>query len=173
MKFHLSAPREKILYMCREIHRKYLMKHPDLPEITFSVGDSNFWQQRAVAGIAASGTVTVECALNGLPLVVGYKLNWFTYLLLCIFVTPFRGFYTMTNIIADREVFPEFLQSPFCVENILPAVEDILPGGRRAADAAAGMKEVSGLLGYGSGVSAITRAAKECYEVVEEKNNGK
>ncbi len=169
MKFHLSAPREKILHMCREIHRKYLMKHPDLPEITFSIGDSNFWQQRAIAGIAASGTVTVECALNDLPLVVGYKLNWFTYLLLCIFVTPFRGFYTMTNIIADKEVFPEFLQSPFCVENILPAVEDILPGGRKSAETAAGMKEVAGLLGSGSGVSAIARAAKECYEVVEEK----
>ena len=79
----------------------------------------------------------------------------------------------MIYIIADKEVFPEFLQSPFCVENILPAVEDILPGGRKSAETAAGMKEVAGLLGSGSGVSAIARAAKECYEVVEEKNNEK
>ena len=143
------------------------MKHPELPEITFSIGDSNYWQQRATAGIAASGTVTVECALNDLPLVVGYKLHWFTYLLLCIFVTPFRGFYTMTNIIANKEIYKEFLQSPFCAENILPAVRDILPGGKRCDEVASGMAEVAALLRSDSGESAISRAAKECYAIME------
>ena len=64
--------------------------------------------QVAAAGLAASGTVTVECALAGLPLVTGYKLNIFTLLLASVLVKLYRGFFTMVNIIANKEVFQEF-----------------------------------------------------------------
>ena len=110
MRFILAAPREKIANACREKIAAYRKKYPALPDIEINTGNTGKLQQSAGTGIAASGTVTVECALSGLPLVVGYKLNFLTLVLARILVKLYRGFFTMVNIIADKEVYQEFLQ---------------------------------------------------------------
>lgn len=163
LKFQLSTPREKIAVLCRHKIAAFRKKHPDLPEVAVSVGDTGYWQQRAGTGLAASGTVTVECALAGLPLVVGYKLNFFTLVLAKILVKLYRGFFTMVNIIANREVYQEFLQWHFCPAEVAPALEAILPGGARRDEVLAGMNEVKELLTAGSTEPAIRRAAREIY----------
>ena len=163
LKFILAAPRQKIADLCIQKIAAYREKHPELPEITISVGSTGKLQQSAGTGLAASGTVTVECALSGLPLVVGYKLNLMTLALAKILVTLYRGFFTMVNIIADKEVYQEFLQWHFCEKEVLPAVEAILPGGSRRDEVIKGMAEVANLLGSDSDVSALHRAAVEMY----------
>src|SRR5690606_21356585 len=45
----------------------------------------------ATVALAASGTVTTEVALQGAPLVVGYKLGWITWALARAFL--FKGKY--------------------------------------------------------------------------------
>ena len=164
LKFTLAAPRQKIADSCTEKIADYRKEHPELPEIDISVGSTGKLQQSAGTGLAASGTVTVECALSGLPLVVGYKLNFMSLVLAKILVTLYRGFFTMVNIIADKEVYQEFLQWHFCEKEVLPAVEAILPGGSRRQEVEAGMKEVAVLLGSGSDTPAIRRAAMEMYK---------
>ena len=164
LKFHLPAPRQKIADMCRSIIANYAEQHPDLPEITISVGDTSRWQQIAVAGIAATGTVTVESALTGLPLVVGYAYNPITYLVVKYFVKFFRNSFVMVNIIANRRIFDEYLQHEFTAENVVPAVEAILPGGSRRELVEAGMQEVAASLRNSAGESAARRAALECWE---------
>ncbi len=164
LNYHLAAPREKIAAMCRDIIAAFRKKHPELPEVTISVGDTRYYQYRAGTGIAASGTVTVECALAGLPLVVGYKLNFFTLILARLLVKLFRGYFTMVNIIADKEVYQEFLQWHFCVKELLPALEAVLPGGSRRNEVETDIKSVALLLGSGSGVPAIKRTAAEIWK---------
>ncbi len=164
LNYHLAAPREKIARMCRDIIADFRKNHPSLPEIDLSVGDTRYWQRRAGTGIAASGTVTVECALAGLPLVVGYKLNLFTLALARILVKLYRGFFTMVNIIADKEVYQEFLQWHFCVKEVLPAVEAILPGGSRRSEVETDIKNVAVLLGSDSDTPAIRRCAVEIWK---------
>lgn len=163
LKFVLAAPREKIARSCQEKIDRFRKKYPGLPEITISIGNTGKWQQLAGTGIAASGTVTVECALSGLPLVVGYKLNFLTLILAKILVTLYRGFFTMVNIIADKEVYQEFLQWHFCKKEVLPAVEAILPGGSRRQEVEDGMAEVARLLGSDSDIPALRRAAMRMY----------
>ncbi|MBE6400052.1 MAG: lipid-A-disaccharide synthase [Lentisphaerae bacterium] len=163
LKIQLSTPREKIAALCRQKIAAFRKKHPELPEVSVSVGDTGYWQQRAGTGLAASGTVTVECALAGLPLVVGYKLNFFTLVLAKILVKLYRGFFTMVNIIANREVYQEFLQWHFCPAEVAPALEAILPGGARREEVLAGMNEVKELLTAGSTEPALRRAAREIY----------
>ena len=163
--FHLSAPREKIANMCRDKINRFRSKNPDCPEVSISCGDTGIWMQRAGTGLAASGTVTVECALSGLPLVVGYKLNLMTLALARILVKLYRGFFTMVNIIADKEVFQEFLQWHFCPAELLPAIEAILPGGSRRAEVEAGMQEVADALRNPNNTSVARRVARECWEV--------
>ena len=165
LRFHLSAPRQKIADLCRLRCEKYRERHPELPEIEISCGDIGIWQQRAGTGLAASGTVTVESAIAGLPLVVGYKLNWITILLASLVVRLYRGFFTMVNIIANRVIFQEFLQHRFCAKNLVPAVEAILPGGSRREEVERGMDEVRSLLSPSSS-SAARQAAEACWNVV-------
>ena len=117
LKFHISAPRERIAGMCRRKLEKFRKKHPDSPQVELSIGDTGYWLQRAGTGIAASGTVTVESAIAGLPLVAGYKLHSFTLLIAAGLVKLYRGFFVMPNIIAGREIFQEFFQWRFAPKN--------------------------------------------------------
>ncbi len=169
LKFVLSAPREKIAALCRKIYDEYVRKNPDCPKVTIDTGETSRWQQEAGTGLAASGTVTVECAIAGLPLVTVYKLNFITLLIGMVLVKLYRGFFTMVNIIANRTVYEEFLQWHVRREELAPAVERILPGGERRADVEAGMAEVTALLSPKSS-SAIRQAAIAC---LEDKNKDK
>ena len=66
----------------------------------------------ATVALAASGTVTTEVALQGTPLVIGYKLGWITWAAARAFL--FKSKYaTLMNVAADAEVAPEFIQTRF------------------------------------------------------------
>ncbi len=79
----------------------------------------------ATVALAASGTVTTEVALQGAPLVVGYKVNWITWAIARAFL--FKGKYvTLMNVAADDEVAPELLQTKFTPENIARAAAPLL-----------------------------------------------
>ena len=164
--FHLSAPRQKICDLCIEKIKLYRKKHPGLPEIGVSCGDTGVWQQRAGTGLAASGTVTVESAIAGLPLVVGYRMNWVTILLASCVVKLYRGYFTMVNIIADKTVFEEFLQHRFSPAKLIPAVESILPGGSRRKEVEEQMNEVKNMLSPRCENAAV-QAAEACWNTLE------
>jgi lipid-A-disaccharide synthase len=71
-------------------------------------GDASSTMQRASAGLVASGTATLESAYFRLPFVLVYKVSWPTYFAARLLMrTPFLG---MPNVLAGREIVPEFLQ---------------------------------------------------------------
>jgi lipid-A-disaccharide synthase len=79
----------------------------------------------ATVALAASGTVTTEVALQGTPVVVGYKLGWITWALARAFL--FKSKYaTLMNVAADAEVAPEFIQTRCTAENIAGAAAPLL-----------------------------------------------
>lgn len=59
--------------------------------------------------IASSGTVTLTTGLFSLPTVVTYKLSMLSEFIFSSLVN-YTGFISLTNIIHDNEVFPEFIQ---------------------------------------------------------------
>jgi lipid-A-disaccharide synthase len=70
--------------------------------------DTSGTMQRAFAGMVASGTATLEAAYFRLPFVLVYKVSWPTYLAARLLMrVPFLG---MPNVLAGREIVPEFLQ---------------------------------------------------------------
>jgi lipid-A-disaccharide synthase len=74
--------------------------------------------------LTASGTVTLEAALIKRPMVICYKFNPLTYHM-------FKGFvklkwFSLPNLLANKTLVPELLQSQVTVENILPLVEERL-----------------------------------------------
>lgn len=68
---------------------------------------------------ACSGTVTLECALAGLPGIIGYRASAVTaFLARCFVKVKFLG---MPNLLAGEEVMPELLQEKFTAENLVQA----------------------------------------------------
>ncbi len=160
LKFVITTPREKVAARCRKIVAQYRAGHPALPEIPVECGKTEYYLQAAGTGLAASGTVTVESAVAGLPLVVTYKLNIFTLMMFGLLVKLFRNAFTMVNIIADKPVFEEYLQYQVRPAVLVPALERILPGGPRREQVEREMREVRTLLGDGEKrLAASDRAA--------------
>jgi len=74
--------------------------------------------------LATSGTATLESAISGTPLIVLYKTSLFTYLLAKTLVKiPNIG---MVNIVAEKKIVPEFIQSEAKPERIAREMERIL-----------------------------------------------
>jgi lipid-A-disaccharide synthase len=64
--------------------------------------------QRVFAGMVASGTATLEAAYFRLPFVLVYKVSWPTYFAArLVLKTKHLG---MPNVLAGREIVPEFIQ---------------------------------------------------------------
>ncbi len=74
--------------------------------------------------LAASGTVTLETALVGLPTVLLYRLSPVTFGLAKVLVNVKHV--GLPNIVAGREVIPELLQNDVTAENINNQLESLL-----------------------------------------------
>lgn len=82
----------------------------------------------ADAAIAASGTVSLELAMAGVPSLIAYR------------VAPLSAFIakrlirveyaSIVNLILDKPAIPEFLQDDCTPENMTPALTDLLRAGR-------------------------------------------
>lgn len=79
----------------------------------------------ATVALAASGTVTTEVALQGTPVVVGYKFGWITWAVARFLL--FKGkFATLMNVAADAEIAPELIQTKFNAANVAAAAAPLL-----------------------------------------------
>jgi lipid-A-disaccharide synthase len=84
------------------------------------VGETAAIMQRASAGIVASGTATLEAAWFRLPFVLVYKVSWPTYVAARFLMqVKYLG---MPNVLADREIVPEFVQHRARPQEIAQAV---------------------------------------------------
>jgi lipid-A-disaccharide synthase len=81
------------------------------------------------AAVIASGSATLEAAVLGVPSVVVYKISSLSYLIARMAVRVSR--ISLPNIIAGREIFPEFIQS-LDVERIANAVVCMVNNDRSA-----------------------------------------
>lgn len=87
-------------------------------------GGSFVVQRAATAGLLKSGTNTLEAAVAGLPHVIGYKTSPITYAIARRVVKiPHIG---LVNVVADREVSPEFVQEQFVPQVVAGALEPLL-----------------------------------------------
>ncbi|MEY2559143.1 MAG: lipid-A-disaccharide synthase [Verrucomicrobiota bacterium] len=83
-------------------------------------GDAAGTMQRARAGMVASGTATLEAAYFRLPFVLVYKVSWPTYFAArLVLKTKYLG---MPNVLAGREIIPEFIQHEARPKTIAKAV---------------------------------------------------
>ncbi len=161
--FEIPLPRESTLKLAQQIIAGQKLP-ADFPEIAFSVGRTRERMTAAIAGIAASGTVTVEAAILGLPLVVLYKVNWLTWQIARRLVK--LPYITIANLVTNSCVYEEFLQHDAEPRKLSEALLKILPDGCRHESVCAGIEKTVAMLGGNRDVSATV--AEQILKVAEQ-----
>ena len=101
-----------------------LREHGMERRIEVVIGDSNLWMQRSTFGAVASGTATLEAAVFGMPYCLVYRVAAFTFLAANLLMkVPYLG---IVNILADRQIVPEFLQGGLSPEVLSKWMQEMI-----------------------------------------------
>ncbi len=100
--------------------------------LSIKVIENDTWDciGHADLALAASGTVTVEAAVLGTPMVTFYRVNSLSWLAGRRLVKV--PFLSMVNLIAERQIVPELIQHDMTAPNIAAAAEQLLTDDARA-----------------------------------------
>jgi lipid-A-disaccharide synthase len=121
------------------------------------------------AAMAKSGTVTLELALAGVPMVVAYRVSATT-----AFIVRRMGVSvehaSLANLLAGRQVVPEFLQEECTAVGLAAAVHELLSSREAREAQAQGFRDVARVLGERTPPPS-ERAAKVVLDIVQARMN--
>jgi lipid-A-disaccharide synthase len=125
----------------------------------FGIEQSSFWERirgssikwiegstwdtlaQSEVAVAASGTVTIEAALLGIPMVTFYRVNALSWKIGRWLVKA--PFLSMVNLVAEREVVPELIQHDMTVERLAQETSKLLEDAGARERMKAGLAEVA------------------------------
>lgn len=120
---------------------------------------TDYDMQRAQVALAASGTVSLELAKSGTPMITFYKVNGITaFLAKRLIRTPFVN---LVNILLQEKVVPEFIQEQATVENLSQALLN-LQHSKEWEDQHKGLSKAIGMLQGPHGSFRETVAKRLC-----------
>jgi lipid-A-disaccharide synthase len=107
--------------------RRRLLEQMQIPgfECRYSVDTVRDTAAKADFSIVASGSATLEVASAGCPMVIMYQTNRFLWHLIGRWLVYAR-FFTLANLLADRELVPEFMPYFTSIEPIFQRVDAYL-----------------------------------------------
>ncbi len=122
----------------RDLFEQQAAQHAPGLALTLLDGRAREAIAAADAVLLASGTATLETLLLGRPMAVAYKLAPLSYALVRLFRLLKVPHYALPNILAGREIVPEFMQQRARPELLVPALTELLQDSPvRAAQCAA------------------------------------
>jgi lipid-A-disaccharide synthase len=133
--------------LAEAIRRELQSLADSLSEVANVVGLAAETMQKSAAAVIASGTATLEAAFFRLPFVLVYKVAAMTYLAGRMLIrVKHLG---MPNVLAGREIVPEFIQGKAQPSAIAREVMKLLDDGGRREQMLADFDEVIAKLGKG------------------------
>jgi len=109
--------------------------------------------------IAASGTVTLQAAIHGTPMVIIYKVSPISFWLGRALVrVPNIG---LVNLVAGEQLVPELVQHEACAENIASALEKLLEDASRLNHLRQQLFALRDVLGAGGASERVADLALE------------
>ncbi|MBP9855257.1 MAG: lipid-A-disaccharide synthase [Candidatus Omnitrophica bacterium] len=115
--------------------------------------------------LVTSGTATLETAILGKPMVVMYKTSWSTWMLAKMVVKI--PHISLVNIVAQKEIVPEFIQDQANAPAMAKALKDIFTDEIKIATMKDQLRIVSESLGTSP---ASFRAAEAVIKAIETKS---
>ncbi len=134
---------------------------------SIQVIEGETWDAMAHADVAlaASGTVTVEAALLGTPMVIFYQVTPVSWLLGRYLVSV--PFYSMVNLVAGRKIAPELIQADMSGEALAAHARRLLDDPAARLSMKQDLNEVAARLSTGG--NAFERAADLIQTFVRER----
>ena len=114
IKRHLPIILDTVKILKEKVNAKFVLFSVDnfeqnVPDyITVKKGNDFEERKKIDVALCPSGTVSLENALMGIPMVVMYKLSWANYLLARLIVQV--KYITLANILLNKELIPECIQ---------------------------------------------------------------
>jgi lipid-A-disaccharide synthase len=131
-------------------------------EVEIFEGSPYELMERSKLLLVASGTVTLEAAIIGVPMLILYKLAPLSYFLGRLLVNiPYIG---LVNILAGSEVVPEFIQWNAKPSRVVPQMRKLLNDQAVRQEMEESLINVKNMLGEKGGVA---RAAQIIYESIK------
>jgi lipid-A-disaccharide synthase len=161
LRFQVAAASEELAREMDEMMRPEQLAGRESLEI--AVGQTAAIMQRAFVGIVASGSATLEAAYFGMPFVLIYKVAWPTYVAARLVVNV--DFLGMPNLLAGKEVVPEFIQHEARPDAIVAAVRLLMVDSPARDRMILDFDEIITKLG---GTGASERAAQAILEELKE-----
>lgn len=122
--------------------------------------------------LATSGTMTLELALSGVPLVSVYRFHPVSYRIAKWLIgkkIKAMGHFSLPNLMLKTRLVPEFLQEEASVAAIVAAAENLLTNRDAHATIQTGYAKLRERLGSGG---ATMRAAHEIFQYLQFRNKG-
>ena len=119
--------------------------------------------RRARAALAASGTVSLELALAGVPMVVAYRVGKIEEMIVRALATA--PSVVLPNLILGENVVPEFLQEAASPQALAQAVCALLPEGAARAAQVSALGKLDALMRLEDGDTPSARAARIVLEM--------
>ena len=104
--------------------REGVASWPVKPQVVVGEAEKRAAFRIARAAFAKSGTVTLELALSGIPMVTAYRVGAVEAFILRRAVQV--SSVILANLVIGREVIPEFLQEDCTPEKLAPALSEVL-----------------------------------------------
>jgi lipid-A-disaccharide synthase len=147
-----------------QLMQQGLDRYTKLLDIRIIKGERYNLMAACSAVVAASGTVTLELALLCVPMIVTYKFSPFTYYLGKLLIK--LKYFSLVNLIAEREIVPELLQKQVCPEVIASTLFDLTYNAQMRDEMKKGLIEVCEKLGN---TGASERAAELALKILGGK----
>ena len=122
----------------------------------------------ASAAVAASGTVTLDAALAGVPFMIIYKLKPLTFFLAKRLVKGVK-YFGMPNLIAGKEIVKELLQDQANPGNIAAELIKLLLDKKYSQQVVLDLKNVKLQLSKDSEIKTSERVAQEVMAVANAR----
>lgn len=155
LRFQVAAASE-------ELAREMSEQLADRQAIEITMGQTATIMQRAFVGMVASGSATLEAAYFGMPFVLIYKVAWPTYVAARLVVNV--DFLGMPNLLAAKEVVPEFIQHKAKPDTIVKAVQLLMEDSPARDQMISDFDAITSRLG---GTGASERAAQAILEELQ------
>ena len=151
LRFEVAAASDEL---AREMENLVDSQDRNLFEI--KVGQTAEIMQRAFVGIIASGSATLEAAYFRMPFALIYKVAWPTYFAGRLLVkVKYLG---MPNVLANKEVVPEFIQHRAQPHNLASAVLRLLDDSMARQEMIWEFDKIGAQLGESGASDRATRA---------------
>ena len=161
LRFQVAAASKELARELSEMLRADQLA--DRETIEIAIGQTAAIMQRVFVGIVASGSATLEAAYFGMPFVLIYKVAWPTYVAARLVVNV--DFLGMPNLLAGKEVVPEFIQHEAKPDAIVAAVRLLMEDSPARDRMISDFETTTTKLG---GTGASERAAQAILEELKE-----